>query len=86
MTNWIRWRFRSKAMDDCRPLIFNKNWPWWVTGEGEDFVTIVAFLPEGEDIHKYWDDAYDEEWERYDEILYSDRFPKPKYMDENDTK
>jgi hypothetical protein len=34
MTIWRRYRFRTKSVDDERPLIFNPAYPWWCSGYG----------------------------------------------------
>ena len=83
----IRYRFRTKSVEDFRPLIdlATIKMPYWCTGYGldGDFETanaiIVCYLPKTEDLFKYWDDAYDIEKEECDEIIYTDRFPKPDW-------
>ena len=79
-----RYRFKTHAVDDFRPLVDMApiNMPWWCTGSAGDgrSVTIVCYLPEDEDLYKYWDDAYQIEAEDADEILYTDRFPKPDWL------
>lgn len=75
---WIRYRFSTKLVNDWRPLIYNPQYPSWCSGYGEDSAVIIAYLPEEEDIYKYWDDAYDIESTEHDKIEFSDRFPKPK--------
>lgn len=77
---WKRYRFKTKAVDDYRPLVFNPSYPWWKTGEGENYVTIVAYLPIGENLLEYWDDAYDTDGRTGDKIIFTDRFPKPNYF------
>jgi hypothetical protein len=83
--NLIRYRFKTKAVDDCRPLIDMKpiGMPWWCTGyAGDDsYAVIVCYLPKGEDLYKYWDDAYSIEKEEVSEITYTSRFEKPKWLD-----
>lgn len=94
-TMWKRYRFKTKSVDDYRPLIFNPSYPWWSSGSGGGvwdaekqeinfnlgaFVIIVAYLPEGEDLKNYWDDAYNITVEDCPEgPTFSDRFPKPDY-------
>ena len=84
MVKLLRYRFKSKAVDDCRPLIdmANIQMPWWCTGAAGDgsYVTIVCYLPESEDLFKYWDDAFDIESEYRDTILYTNRFAKPEWI------
>jgi hypothetical protein len=55
--------------------------PWWATGYGLDFTIIVCYLPKGEDLFKYWDDAYDIDSEERSEITYTDRFQKPIWIE-----
>ena len=84
-----RYRFRTKSVEDFRPLIdlATIKMPYWCTGYGlngdfeDDNAIIVCYLPEDEDLFKYWDDAYDIESEVVDTIKYSDRFPKPDWCD-----
>lgn len=81
---WYRYRFITKAIDDYRPLVFNPAYPWWCTGYGDCYVTIVAWLPSTEDLLKYWDDADDVDYTEHNEIVFNDRFPKPEYYKELD--
>lgn len=78
-----RYRFKTKA-DDYRPLIdlASINMPWWCTGSDMDgtYWIIVCYLPDGEDLFKYWDDAYDIDEEYVDEIKYTSRFCKPNWI------
>jgi len=77
-TTWVRYRFYTKA-DDNRPLVFNPSYPWWESGFGDDYAINVAYLPEGEPLEKYWDDAYEITEEQCDAIEFSGRFQKPDY-------
>lgn len=83
-----RYRFKTWSADDPRPLrdLAPIKMPWWCTGfscttnENEnDYAIIVCYLPEGEPLYKYWDDAFDVETEDVEEIIYTDRFPKPEW-------
>tara|TARA_R110000782_G_scaffold86693_1_gene168068 strand:- start:66 stop:350 length:285 start_codon:yes stop_codon:yes gene_type:complete len=84
---WNRYRLKTYAVADNRPLIFNEKHPWWCSGYGEDsngeYSVIIAWLPKGEDILKYWDDAFDFEFTEEDSISFSSRFPKPEYFVES---
>ncbi len=75
----VRYRFKTKS-DDFRPLVDMKDiqMPWWCTGEAGDgsYAIIICYLPDEEELEKYWDDAYDIEIEKVKEIIYSGRFPK----------
>lgn len=77
---WTKYRFKTKAVGDYRPLVFNPKYPWWCSGFNDESATIIAYLPKGDDLFKYWDDAFDIESEDKEEITFSDRFPKPKYF------
>lgn len=79
---WRRYRFYTKSVDDYRPLVFNPKYPWWCSGYAADesYATIVAYLPENEDLSKYWDDAFGVEYTEHETIEFSGRFPKPKYF------
>ena len=85
MSELIWYTFKTKSVDDYRPLIDMKEiqMPWWCTGSAMDdsYVIIVCYLPKGEDLFKYWDDAYDIEAKRVSEIKYTDRFSKPKWLE-----
>lgn len=84
MKKWKRYRLKSYAVEDYRPLIFNEKYPWWCSGSGDssdgEYVVIVAYLPNDEDILKYWDDAFEIDYTEEDEIIFSGRFPKPEYF------
>lgn len=84
MNNLVRYRFKTKAVDDYRPLIDMKDikMPWWCTGLAADnsYAVIVCYLPKSEDLFKYWDDAYNIDFEEVAEIVYTDRFQKPEWM------
>lgn len=82
----VWYRFKTKSVDDYRPLIDMKGiqMPWWCAGTALDdsYVVIVCYLPKGEDLYKYWDDAYDVESADRTKIRYTDRFPKPDWIKE----
>ena len=82
--NLVWYRFKTKAVDDYRPLVDMKpiGMPWWCTGGAidETYVIIVCYLPKDENLFKYWDDAYDIDSIEADEIMYTDRFKKPDWL------
>lgn len=84
MNELVWYRFKTKAVDDYRPLVDMKDiqMPWWCTGFSSDdsYAIIVCYLPKGEDLFKYWDDAYDIDSEERMEITYTDRFNKPDWL------
>ena len=85
-----RYRFKTWSADDPRPLrdLAPIKMPWWCSGFGagghrtrhsDEYAVIICYLPESEDLRKYWDDAFDVEMEDAEEIKYTDRFPKPEW-------
>ena len=85
MSKLFRYRFKTKAIEDYRPLKDMKDiqMPWWCSGEGTDYVIIICYLPVGVNLLEYWDDAYDIDVEKREVITYTDRFPKPDYIKED---
>jgi hypothetical protein len=79
---WKRYRFRTKSVEDYRPLIFNRKYAWWCSGFGENDAIIIAYLPIDEDLLKYWDDAHDIEFTEENEIIFTSRFPRPSWFEE----
>ena len=86
MNKLVRYRFCTRAVEDFRPLVDMKliGMPWWFTGSGHGYVTIVCYLPENEPLEKYWDDAFDICEEYVDEIVYTDRFQKPEWLERSE--
>ena len=82
MSKYIKYRFKTKAIDDYRPLKDMKDiqCPWWCSGEGINYAIIICYLPKDIDLKECWDDAYDIDKEERDEITYADRFRKPDYI------
>ena len=82
MNNLVWYRFKTKT-EDYRPLIDMKDiqMPWWCTGYASNGdAIIVCYLPKEEDLFKYWDDAYDIDFEEREEIVYTSRFKKPEWI------
>ena len=93
---FIRYRFKTWSVDDPRPLRDPApiKMPWWCSGIGfgrhgarpydDEYAVIVCYLPEDEELKKYWDDAFDVETEEVEKIKYTDRFPKPEWCEEGE--
>lgn len=85
MTNttkkWNRLRFKTKSVDDWRPVKWPMPGPYWCSGyAGDDsYAIIIAYMPKGKSVKKYWPDAYEIDSTEEDVITYSDRFPKPDW-------
>ena len=82
---WIRYRFLTRSVEDPRPLIHDKRYPWWWTGTAgdESSASIVVYLPVGEPLDRYWDDAFEIDQVECAGPTYSDRFPKPEWLVES---
>jgi len=81
-TRWIRYRFHSSSVDDPRPVVWPPKGPYWVSGEGDGYAILIAYLPEGIDLAAYWPEASDIEADEHAQITYSSRFPKPVWWKE----
>lgn len=81
--HWRRYRFKTNSIEDSRPLIFNPKYPFWESGFNSNSATMVAYLPNDEDLLKYWDDAFNIEFTEHDCIEFSGRFQKPSYFIES---
>ena len=76
--NWIRYRFQANEADP-RPVVFPPPGPFWITGYGDDYAVVVAYLPAKEVLSDFWPDAHRITSDYADEITFSDRFPEPDW-------
>ena len=81
MTEWVRHRFRTSS-DDYRPITFPPPGPYWCTAGIEPPFTLVAYLPKGVPLFRYWPEAEDITQEEKSEIVFTSRFPRPGWYDE----
>ena len=77
---WERHRFRACG-DDYRPVEFPTPGPNWCTGVAADgsYSVVVAYLPAGEPVTKWWPEATDIDSEPAEEIRYTDRMQRPRW-------
>lgn len=74
-------RYRFKAnVDDPRPMNFPLPHPYWITGYGEHYSTVVAYGDDESYILKNWPEAEDIDHEEATQYEYSTRFPKPTWL------
>ena len=73
-----RHRFQTDP-DDYRPVAFPPPGPYWCTGFTDEHSIVVAYLPKGEDLAKWWPDASGVETEEVEVIHFTDRFPCPDW-------
>lgn len=81
----LRVRFRANA-EDFRPVNWPVKHPFWCTGYGGDFEysIVVSYADDLDYIRENWPEARSIEFEYADEYLFTGRFPKPEWFDEND--
>jgi hypothetical protein len=77
-TKWLRHRFRAN-LEDPRPIKFPPPGPYWITGEGDDYSIVVAYLPPETEVQEFWPEASRIDSDPRDEITYTDRFKKPDW-------
>ncbi len=78
-TSWIRHRFHCSSVNDPRPVIWPPKGPYWVSGEGDDYAILIAYLPAGVEVTTFWPEATDVDSEECDGITYTSRFAKPSW-------
>lgn len=82
----IRARFLmsiEKCVGDYRPLRWPIQYPYWCTGENDNYFVLVAYANSTEELKELWPEASNIESKEVDKILFSDRFPKPDWYKEN---
>ncbi|MEY2690362.1 MAG: hypothetical protein RL375_4562 [Pseudomonadota bacterium] len=84
---WHRYRFKTNPTD-YRPVVFPPPGPYWCTGYScnpndeslsTEHAIIVAYLPPGALLSTWWPDACGAEIEVVEEIVFTDRLPKPAW-------
>lgn len=75
----IRARFKCND-DDPRPISWPLKHPYWITGYGEDYATVIAYADDEAQVLALWPDAKDIDSEEVNDYLFTDRFPRPKWF------
>lgn len=73
-----RHRFKTDP-SDYRPVAFPPPGPYWFTGGNVDHSIVIAYLPKGESLLKWWPDAVDVESEDTEVIVFTSRFACPDW-------
>ena len=76
----IRVRFKANP-GDGRPVAWPIKHPYWITGYGDDYSTIVAYADDEAEVLRLWPEAYDIDAEQAVDYLFTARFPKPIWFD-----
>lgn len=86
----IRCRFYisdEKTDYDPRPIIWPIKHPYWITGSTEELNTsysiVVAYADNEEQILELWPEATKLDSTEVTDYVFTSRFPKPTWLDEN---
>lgn len=77
----FRVRFHANAQDP-RPIKWPVKLPYWITGYGDDYAIVVAYVDNIEEITELWPEATNLDAEQRDNITFTSRFAKPSWWDE----
>ena len=80
-----RHRFKTDP-EDSRPVAFPPPGPYWCTGSTGAHAIVVAYLPKGEPLLKWWPDAVDVETDVREVIQFTDRFVCPAWWSAPDSR
>ena len=72
-----RYRFHANE-HDWRPVTFPPPGPYWCTGYGDGYATLVAWVPKGQ-VQAYWPEATEIDDMGAQPIFFTDRMPKPDW-------
>jgi hypothetical protein len=78
----IRARFYTDS-EDYRPVKWPIKYPYWCSGETHRASILIAYADSVEEIYELWPEAYQIEWEEVDEIVFTSRFPRPRWYKED---
>lgn len=76
---YLRIRFRA-SLDDPRPLNWPIKYPYWISGEDGSHAILVAYADSKEYIKENWPEASILEVKEFDQLEFTDRFPKPDWF------
>jgi hypothetical protein len=76
--NWQRHRFHANDADP-RPVTFPPPGPYWISGYGDDYAIVVAFLPSDVEVTSLWPEASNIDTDDVDGITFTSRFPEPDW-------
>jgi hypothetical protein len=77
----IRARFKANY-PDFRPVKWPVKYPFWGSGfaADESYYIVVAYADNEDQIRELWPEAEDIESEEVENIVFTDRFPKPEWF------
>ena len=80
----LRIRFHTDA-DDYRPLHWPIEHPYWCSGEDGNglYSILISYADNEEYIYLNWPEATELDIEEVEEYVFTDRFPKPDWFEED---
>jgi len=75
----IRARFKANP-DDPRPIKWPIKHPFWITGEGFGYSTVVAYADNEDEILENWPEAEEIDSETVEDYNFTSRFSKPDWF------
>lgn len=71
--------------EDPRPMKWPIRHPCWVTGTGDTYNIVMAYVESEEELLELWPEAKNIDWgPPVDKYVFTDRFPRPEWL-KNDT-
>lgn len=77
----LRVRFKVR-LDDPRPIKWPIKYPYWISGQGDDYYILVAYVDNEQELLENWPEAEELDIEEEDRIVFTDRFQKPEWYEE----
>ncbi len=77
-TSWERHRFKANYADP-RPIVFPPPGPYWISGYGDGYSIVIAYLPKGTLVTDFWPEAKNIDSTEEDSISFTSRFPQPTW-------
>lgn len=84
MKRFKRVRFRANE-EDPRPIFFPPPGPYWITGYGNGYAMVVAYVRSVDEVGVYWPEARPAFIEILEENVvpeFTDRFRKPEWWND----
>lgn len=75
----IRARFQVNDSDP-RPVVWPVKHPYWVSGYGQNYATVVAYADDEAEILRNWPDAKHIDAESAKEYKFTSRFMRPSWL------
>ena len=79
----LRVRFKANY-EDSRPVNWPVKYPYWESGfaADESYAIVISYADDEKYIMANWPEAKDLEVQEVDKFVFTDRFPKPDWFQE----